>query len=296
LNSYLYEPLRPHIQGHAAVLTKLKEKVDQISLEALAGNAESVAQAVEHLPDMVDEANVHFAEAVAANDAELAPIKYSNLAKRLVSLKYTDLMNVPVFTPPGMRGSYLEHLANIEAVEPAVLALRHTVIAPFAVWVNLKLSNPGELNSVNGSLKIPGMTLPDNEELGKRLMANIAPSAHQSKVPYKQVIARNADWPKVEFKLEEINNKLLTTNRKELLREVKDLTDSLDLLITRMKEYPEEYKMSGQTVNLFAKTCYNVGRALELYSIYSYQVRLLTVAVEDTQKQLETYLNDEAIK
>jgi hypothetical protein len=272
-----------------AVLNSLKLQADMISLEAF-GGGNSMASAMGRLPEFIDTATAAFNKSVADPKNEILPIHYSKLARKLADLKYDAIANVQVMIPPGLKVTYLDHIKNFEATRDLIEHLRRDVLVPFGVWVNLKLSNPSQLSSVAGGLDIHGLVLPDTKKAAETLLEGVNPSVHQTQVSYKAVVKRNADWPVIENKLEELNNVLMLTEQKRLVGEVRDLTESLDKLITRIQEQPDDYNVSPGILSLFAKTCYGVAKALEFYSVYAYQLKSLTVAVQDTQKILETFV------
>jgi hypothetical protein len=267
------------------VSKELELEAQIISLEAVAGT-EGLFSAIDRLPKFVGLVRDQFIKFVGAESDEQLPVNYTKLARQIAVLRYSDLISTTVYVPPGLNVRYLDYIRSLETAEKDILGISGNVIGPFAVWIARLLSNPGELASQRDQLNVQGMVMPDLDAMRKCIMDGISGTDKTTERTYGKMVARNQDWGTIESRLDELNNHLIADERVKLIRQVNDLVDNIDLLVERVKGDAEEYQFSAPSLSLLADACYKVARVLELYAVYGYQLRLLTVAIHDTQKSL----------
>lgn len=262
-----------------------------ISMEA-AGGLASLYQAVDRMPGFITAIRQSLTSSTTDENGDPIPATYSKLARRIAGSKYMDLQTLTVHTPPGLKGTYLDYLEALEEAEKTILAIPKAVVEPFTRWVAQLTNNPELLSSQRGMAGVKDLDLPDQVKLRGQIMHGIDGANKTTDRRYGEVIKRNADWGQIENKLEALNHNLIGAGRKKIATQVSDAVDMVENLIERIREDHEEYPVSEQSVALLAKTCFNVAKVLELYAVYCYQLRLLTVAIEDSQTYLEKVLNN----
>lgn len=269
----------------------LSTELNIISMEA-AGGLASLYHAVDRMPGFLSSIRQSLVTSTTDENGEPIPANYSKLARRIAGSKYMDFVNMTIYVPPGMKGTYLEYLDSLEAAEKTVLAIPKTVVEPFIRWVASLTSNPEQLASQRGMQAVKDMAIVDQTKLREQIMHNIDGANKATDRRYGEVVKRNADWGQIENKLEALNHNLIGAGRKKIAQQVADAVDMVENLIERIKEDPEEYPVGEAAVTLLAKTCFNVAKVLELYAVYCYQLRLLTVAIEDSQTYLGKVLDN----
>lgn len=274
------------------MLNKLKLEAETISLEA--STPGSLFNAVDRLPGFINLVRQHFVSSVGEEAPVDVPPTYSKLAKQIAAVPYTSLMNLKIYTPPGLTIPYLDYLKSLEEAEAILLDLPKKVIGPFSFWISQLLTNPHEMSSVRNHLQIKDMHLPDVDKLNQLIMKGIVGSDKETQMTYGKMVRRNRDWGQIEAILEELNHRMVGTDRKRIIADVSALTDNMDTLIQRIQEDPEEYAFSPQALKLLSNTCYSVAKVLESYAVFNYQLHLTTVAIEDTQLFLKKIVQPKA--
>lgn len=272
------------------MLSKIKFESEFIALEAASSTA-GLLNALDRLPNFITIVKGQFLQFVGKDEPEEVPASYSKLAKKIAQVRYTDLAPLRVYTPPGLKTTYLDYLKSLEEAEKTILAIPKEVIGPFSFWIAQLLNNPQEMSSQRTHFEVKGLVLPDTEKLQKLIMKGVVGGDKQTEQPYSKVVGRNKDWGEIEQCLERLNHHMVGSDRKKIIQEVDVLTTNIDTLVERVKEDPEEYSFSGPALTLLSKTCYDVAKVLEAYSVYCYQLRLTTVAIEDTQKYLSSIVD-----
>jgi hypothetical protein len=273
-----------------AVLKQLQLQCQTISLEALDGPM-GLYNAIEKLPPFLADVKSFFQKAVAEPNIEI-PSTYSKLAKKIATARYTDLTMLRVYVPAGLTIPYLDYLESLTSAEETILKIPADVLNPFSFYLAQLLTNPGELSSQRPVSNVKGFHVPDVDALNKKIMKGVNGADKTSERPYGQMVKRNADWGQIEKMLEDLNHHMVAEDRKGVVAKVEEITSLVDTLIARIQNKEEGYDVSGQTVGALAKVCYEVAQVLESYSVYVYQLRLTTVAIEDTQQYLDKVIDN----
>lgn len=206
--------------------------------------------------------------------------------RALNDMKYMDVRGNQVYVPTGLKVSYLEFLEALQSAEQVADRLVPETLNPLSVWLATALASPDTLGSMRG-IVITNYKSHDIDTPNRKIAACFDKNGVTGLVPMGQAIKRNADWPLVIDAVNELNTKFNAVNRTEIIKLVEHVTEMLDRLVLRIQSEPETYVISGANMNALAKLCYSVAREIEFYSLFAYQMQMVTVAVKDTAKLIE---------
>ncbi len=270
------------------MLDQLQYQRDVIALESISGAA-ALENAINRLPQFLSTVKTTFVNLLASPLETL----FSRREKLRVSSKlrtkpYLTLRDLEVQVPAGLATDYLTYAkVLLEAAHSAAL-LKNNVLQPFASWLGARLGDPSLLASLSANLEVKGFKLNPTDALHKKIFACLRTSGRQEvTAPYGQALRRNADWEELVKIMEEINGLLNNAYHREVVELTHHCIKMTDTLMQRMKEAPEQYRMSPEAVQALATTCYSVGRELEFYGLLRHRVGELSHALTETIKKID---------
>lgn len=271
------------------MLNSIRIQSELISLEALSGS--QVFNAVAHrLPNYFADVKNFITNLTAEEAPRLELVDSRKVEKLLAKTNYATLRPVTVFTPVGLKVSYLEYIEALEEASAITTKLTSECLNPFNVWLAVQLSNPTALSSLRSGLDIPGFVVHDISEVQRKLGKCFSQGGVSSQYTYGQSVARNADWHACDVRINNLVTKHSSINPSEVVRLVQEVTANLDKLLLRLSEEPEIYKLSGVTLDTISKLCYTIGVEIEFFSVITYQLQAMQVAFADSCKRIETVL------
>lgn len=263
----------------------LRIQRDLISLEAR--NPVSALKALTgRLPNFVASIKDFVLGTLGGEEAKVSLVNTSRLERKFRTYHYADASALAVYVPPGLNVTYLEYLKALELSQDIVDGLMRETLEPFNQWLAKLLTNPEGLSTIRATVRIPGFKEHDLNRAKKEISKCFSKNNTTVKRTYGDVIERHSDLPLVSEGLNKLNERLGKIRRKDLIKKVTEITQSLDLLLERTKQDPETYKVSGATMSAISKLAYTVGEEVEFYSVYSFQLQALTQAVEDSIERL----------
>lgn len=132
-----------------------------------------------------------------------------------------------------------------------------------------------------------GIVFHDLDAVKEQLAKCYSKTGADAKVKYGDVFARNTDVLVAMKRMNDICEAMAKINRKEVIDTVNEITDALDKLLIRMKQYPDQYKTSGATMNDISKMAYNLGAEIEFFAAHVYLVQSASQAMQDTKDKIE---------
>lgn len=264
----------------------LEQQASVLSMEAFNFRA-SLTSLTSVLPEYVTKVKAAFAGYMANDIGTINLVPEFALNKITKDLDYAAHRKTQVYGPAGLKVSYLEYLAAIGAAVDITSDFHASQVRVFMNWVNHLLASPEEL-STSGNVKCPiRYTEKDLDQVKSQLEKCVNRASNQTMFEYSKLVRQNGDWATIVAKTNGLITQYMTTNRKEMLNDIENITSSLERLTQRIKEDPELYKVSGVTMAELAKQCLSVARTVEFYSITGYLVAELSGTVSETLKGVQ---------
>jgi hypothetical protein len=277
------------------MLDELRRQSDTISLEAAAG-ADSLNTAKEKLAGFFSDVKGFLSKHL------LEPVKnlfadngIGPFAKRMQKTTYAEIRPIAVVVPAGLSSDLVTYAQALVKSAEATKDLVNDVVGPFQSWVRSKLGNPSSLASLTSSLNISGLRPHKVEELEKLLQSCFhgGNGTQPVNVPYGQAIKRNQDWYALNDAISRISAAYNDKTHGEIVRQVQDLMEDINTLMTRLKEDPATYAVSGITVQLLSQTTHMVAREVEFYGLLRHRITEFQTSVQATREKLEKLLDEQ---
>lgn len=266
----------------------LETQYKMISMEATA-----VSQVLEVLPKKLP-AFVSDVKGFISNfmggDAPAMPSSFFSPEKKVVglmkSLPYSAMVDVSVFVPAGLSGTYDDYLDMLEVGQSYAEDLLKDTLGAGMRWIAALLSEPENLQRVSGTPEFRKIVWHDLEAYQKGMAKITSKKDASDSAKLGEVIPNVAAWPQVCKRMEEIQSRYASISRTDLIDAVTDLTGALETLMHRAEIEPDVYKLSSRTMKEIADVSYQLAREVEFFSVYSFQLEQMSNALNDTQEHL----------
>jgi len=226
------------------------------------------------------------------NTNNLAAIDTRKLEKLLPKQNYIALSEISVYVPPGMNKDWGTYLDAVSQSQIVVNKLKEETLEPTLRWIAALLTNPTALGSVRSRAGEYNIVLHDIDKVKKQISSCYSNQGGNSKVKYGDVFTNNQDVLVAMKRVSDINEEMGKINKNEIVELVNEITAALDKLLIRMKQNPDEYKISGVNMNDIAKFCFNLGREIEFFASHTYMLQSATQAMLDTKEKIDDILGN----
>lgn len=247
----------------------------------------ALSAATDRLPAYIDDVK-SFLSTLLNLEPAIAP---RDLGKQetialLKKIPYTTLQSNMVYVPPGLSVPYLELAKALADSVSVATAVYDDVLAPFSKWISAMLSNPEKLSSITAA-NISGLKLHNLEHSVKELAACFNAPQNQTEISFGKAFKRVSD---VDTAADILNKVVIKANHRDYsdIREaVGFITKQIDMLIRRIGEDPETYKLSGSVTAALADITHTMAIHCEFYSGFQYQLLSTVKAFKDTEVKLK---------
>lgn len=271
-----------------SLISQYETTAKVISVEAFAGVDPS--KIIARFPEFFSGVMHSCRAAISGLNAAFIPLApEKEFLTKVQKASYATLMNRAAYIPRGFQGTYLDYLKKIGPELEIAERIPKDVVAPFKNYVTDLLSRPEKLASVNPD-QFPSMGIFADIHKGTAELEFLAqhanPEAKGDRTEYKNVVARNNDWPEIMRRIQEVDTRLNVTNPEALLEDVTDAGDYLNRLIERVKEDPATYQTSAVQLDGLSQLVLNVARAVEYYAAVVYLYGRFRHCVMETRREL----------
>lgn len=217
----------------------------------------------------------------------IAIVECTSTLKAIKNINYAAHRKTFIYGPAGLQVSYLDYLAAIEGSVAITEDFHQLQVRSFLNWLTALLGTPEELSSIHG-IKCPIKYGDKDLDAQRTALAKcVNKASHQTMFEYGKLVRQNGDWENIVEKTNNLSTRYLKTNRKEILVDIEYITEALETLVTRVKEDPAMYKISGVTLAELSKQCLIVARTVEFYSITGFLVAEMAGSVAETMKGVQ---------
>jgi len=260
-----------------------------IGLEAL-NVSQTLNAFTGRLPEFLDGAKQFIAGVLSPASPKPQLVDSRKLEHLMRDVDYVSAAPLRVFVPVGFNTTWLQYIELLAQAQKVLDDLQKGLLKPFETWIGTLLMRPDALRAVSFTPDLARYKAPDLDGL-KQAFANSFDKSGKTESTYGAVIKRHGDLPMVTRNLNDVNGKYASINRKELLKQVTDISVLLDKLITNIKEDPETYQVSGPVLKQLTDLTYFMAREVEFYSTVGYFLQAFTTSVDDSYKNLTNILS-----
>lgn len=205
---------------------------------------------------------------------------------------YLAIGDVSVYAPVGLKVSYMEYIAALEKALPYLLDIEEGLLIPTSQTLGAYLNNPMSLLSKSG-VKISGKLMTtDVDDVIKPISACFDPTEKGDTVKYKQAFRRNGEINDVGQRLLQLQDNINRIDNAAIERRVRGLFDNAKSLSDAMNndEAFEEVRyndVSKRVTKQLSDILYQAAKWVEFFSVFQYQITVLSEAMADTEKKLK---------
>lgn len=211
-------------------------------------------------------------------------------------VNYIDIANKPIYVPPGLVKPIPVYLDALEKAQNTVDRLQSEVLEPFSVWIALNLSDPTRLATITNDRTVVGLRFHDVADVTKEIAKCFHAGSTKVDATFGEMYRRNADYAESVKRVNSLNERALGISNTAILNKVAEISQNLDLLLSRIKSEPDVYRLSGNSAKVISTVCYNMAKECEFYAAYRHMLTNLIIAMQDSEKVLLEYLDAEKVK
>lgn len=260
-----------------------------IGLEAMT-LSQTLNASTNRLPEFLAGAKQFIAGMFSPSSPKPQLVDSRKLEREIRDVDYVSAAPLRVFVPAGFNTTWLQYIELLAQSQRVLDDLQRGLLKPFETWISTLLMRPDTLRAVSFTPDLARYKAPDLDALKENFAASFDKSG-KTESTYGAVIKRHADLPLVTRNLNDVNSHYGAINRRDLLKQVNDISALLDKLLHNMKEDPETYQISGPVLKQLTDLTYFMAREVEFYSTVGYFLQAFTVSVDDSYKNLERILS-----
>ena len=272
------------------MLQSLKVQSNLISLES--GSPETVYSAVTNFFPRLITGIKDFASGIFAESNtpvfQLTDIK--SIERKVIGANYVQMSPVTLPVPSGLAVPMADYVSVVADGVDILERINSEVMVPFVTWLAVLLTNPEELRTLRASVNIPALQWHDIDGVQKRFAKSFDKSAKAER-PYGDLYKRNVDYVQTVRDVNALAERVARIDRAALIKQMETAVQYLERIIENTKSDPEQFKISGATLDVLSKLTYHVAKEIEFYSIIAFSLQSLTTAVEDGNDKLKRILN-----
>lgn len=203
---------------------------------------------------------------------------------------YMVLGDVTLFTPVGLKVTYLDYINALEGVLPSILKINDELLQPAIETLGALINNPSLVASKSG---LTGKAFEGKlfnlrpEDFAKQISACFDPKSRDDSRKYKELLSRNKDLEVVTSRLAQLQDNLPLSFSKDVEKKMQTVVSLAETLVGQM-EVDERYQaLSPKVGQLISDQLYRCAVWVEFFAVYQRQVLVLTAALEDSVKKLK---------
>lgn len=205
-------------------------------------------------------------------------ISSSRVNEIVENRKYNTIQFTKVPVPVGLSVDWITFIEVLSELSKTADSLYDRSLYPFSQFVGSILNNPEKLQQASFR---PNISLTDITALQTKL-GRCLKAGSRDKIEYGKVFRRNQDLVIVRDTLTEMVEQHKIINPSMIAESVKKLDGNLELLMDKIKDPNEPYRMTPQKVKELADICYVLANEVEVYSIYTVLLEQAVVAINKT--------------
>lgn len=206
-------------------------------------------------------------------------VDHRRVRRELKKASYSDLRLIRVDVPSGMSVTYLDYLDAMEQAVAICEGLMENILGPFSRWLAIGLSDPSTLSNLSNARRVEGFKPHEIDRVTLALGKQFKPGSGVHQRKFGDAFDRLGDVDVVYKRSSDLVSRYVNVSRKEVLSRVKEITQHLDLLLTRIQEDEDNYQTSKVSRELLSKLTYTMAQEVEFYGVVGYQLTVLSTSL-----------------
>ena len=209
----------------------------------------------------------------------LLSFRFSN---KLSKIPYTELVEIRLPTPEGLKVSYLEYVSFLEEAQAVTVRLYDDFLHPFASWIASMVEKPESVESIaNHAKEFDFQRFDEIEAKFTNYISGI--SAYQ---PYGSVIKANRDWDEIEDALKRMVDLDRRQPRELVSKKVSDINSLLGVLMQKMANPNLSYRPTPKVIQDLSELTFKLAEHVTFYSVMEAALDSMIVAINDAKTEV----------
>ena len=214
---------------------------------------------------------------------QLLSVDIRKLSSKLDSYNYTDLAEIKIFKPLGMKGTYNDLLTNVETVQEDLIRIEERVFNPYLLWSGEVLNAPEKISRITINRRIDFLNVKKSNEL---LDKNFSELDTGDVSLFGDAFESNHMMIDVAKRLNPLIEIQNTLPPKVIMEKLKTINERSESLIRLCKTQKDNMMCSRESRKVMADVFYDIGMELTLYGRLSYILMSTQTAMEDSIDKL----------
>lgn len=205
---------------------------------------------------------------------------------------YLDLSEITVYSPVGLKVSYMEYITALEKALSYLVKLDDELLIPTSKMIGFCINNPTIMMAKSG-IKTKGELVGVDVDIATKPIADCFNGKEKSDtIRYKQAFRRNSDINDAGLRLQQLQENLARFEPASIEKRARSIFDMAKALSAEFEASDNfsEMGMTDQSAKRVSKelsdALYNCARWVEFYAIFQQQVIILDKAFLDTNDKL----------
>lgn len=205
---------------------------------------------------------------------------------------YLDLSEITVYSPVGLKVSYMEYIAALEKALSYLVKLDDELLIPTSKTLGSCINNPSVMMAKSG-ISFKGDLVGVDVEIATKPIADCFNGKEKSDtIRYKQAFRRNADINDAGLRLQQLQENIARFEPATIEKRARSIFDMAQALSADFEASDNfsEMGMTDQSVKRvtteLSDVLYNCAKWVEFYAIFQQQVIILDKAFLDTNDKL----------
>lgn len=213
----------------------------------------------------------------------------------IVTLPYSDTMDLGAEVPEGMHSTYLDYLDDlIPAQQRANTVLAKTII-PLEIFVGKMISDEVFRGQIDHQINEFKELEPTYQKTVDSIGKHFAKNDFRASAKFSGVVKRTGDWKLVFARTKELEDLYHEFPQAEITKHLNRLYENLDVLAKQANNSAFN-GTEKQTTKLLADGMYHVAREIELAALTTYRSKGMITAVNATIKSIDDAVDKQKSK
>lgn len=281
-NQEIHTLLNSH--DHDVTLDGLTRLANIVSTEALLPSYITNAFSAS-APEFFNRAKALIADAFSrARVSDFRRVDSTKVRWAADKLSYLDMVDILLPTLPGLSAPYLDLIKVLDTAQSRVDSLTKEVLKPLQQHLAVLLNDPVKMTSqsLSTGVKFKGIA---QEQFSKSL-AQLFKAGNRAVWKYGELFKRQSDLAEIDKQVQGIVGRYQAIDRNAVQKQLLDLERMIDTLVSRVREEPEAYKLSGPVLKQLVQLIYQTAQEVEFYGLVGYHLKALTEALAEDYEEI----------
>lgn len=229
-------------------------------------------------------------ESTASISSE-ASYNFKENARNKVSaeVNYIDIKDIKVVVPVGFTGDYIGYVSLLSEQYLVMQNLTKDVIAPTHNLILKYIGKPDTMTSIeNSDLARIKLHSTEIESFKKRMNTFFSSSQKHQALPISKLVRSNSEFNQMVTNITVTIIPALADSKsqRDMFKSYKDLHQSIDLLMVRIEQKPDVYRLNKLNAERLAKLLNDVAVEIEILGALHVYMNQLLICVVELQKTL----------